>query len=359
MRALIRPQLRARLVFMATVSLLLSGCRGGGERAACGDCAVTVEPLTVLIPDSQRVDFLLRTHVATDRQGRYYAAPLASGHEVAVFTPDGRLDRTLGRKGSGPGEFEGVESVHTVAGDSLFVVDGSGRVEVFGPDLRYARSFRTLGVPVDVAEYPDSGLVVNLLVGEASQTGPLWVVNNGGAPRMPLPMKVDSPAGWLRQVAVSTDGRAWAISRDYGMTAYSRGGRAVLSLRGDFGELARRGRYDPHVKDAAVRGDHLWVLISRRNVRWKPDPATRARAAAENRPVMLEVDQAVLRHEYFLDVRSTASGRLLARHRLRHQFVGGFAGDSLLFTFEEDPRHDQVIRVWQLQLDSATKGENP
>lgn len=59
---------------------------------------------------------------------------------IKVFSPAGRLVRTIGRKGEGPGEFMALDNMGWV-GDTLYVSDGRlGRVSLFGTDGRYLRS---------------------------------------------------------------------------------------------------------------------------------------------------------------------------------------------------------------------------
>lgn len=69
-----------------------------------------------------------------DSRGRIYVAdPLQGG--VMVLAPDGRLVRTVGRPGRGPGEFRYIRTVQVLPGDSLLVYDQElYRVSVFAPD---------------------------------------------------------------------------------------------------------------------------------------------------------------------------------------------------------------------------------
>jgi len=77
-----------------------------------------------------------------DSRGRVLVAD-AFNHHVVVFGTDGRHVGTIGRRGSGPGEFQSPWEVATDASDSIFVWDsGNRRVSVFDPDLRYQRTFR-------------------------------------------------------------------------------------------------------------------------------------------------------------------------------------------------------------------------
>lgn len=60
--------------------------------------------------------------IAVDRQGRIYAADLMQTH-VVVFSPSGSLLATIGRKGQGPGEFEGPSGPALAPDGSLYVRD--------------------------------------------------------------------------------------------------------------------------------------------------------------------------------------------------------------------------------------------
>lgn len=78
-----------------------------------------------------------------DSRGRIYVAdPLQGG--VMVLAPDGRLVRTVGRPGRGPGEFKYIRTVQVLPGDSLLVYDQElYRVSVFAPDsgkIAYGRN---------------------------------------------------------------------------------------------------------------------------------------------------------------------------------------------------------------------------
>jgi hypothetical protein len=80
-------------------------------------------------PDS--VEFTLVQSMDVDSHGNLYVADRS---DVAVLSPDARPLRRLGRAGKGPGEFEQVNNVRILPGDSLFTFDGgASRVTVFGP----------------------------------------------------------------------------------------------------------------------------------------------------------------------------------------------------------------------------------
>ena len=79
-------------------------------------------------------EFTEITSLAVDSRGRIYVDDFGSGR-VTVLSPEAVPLRTIGRKGSGPGEFQSIRGVQILPGDSLLVYDPSlGRVTVFPPD---------------------------------------------------------------------------------------------------------------------------------------------------------------------------------------------------------------------------------
>ena len=112
---------------------------------------------------SGRNDAFGRVMDATlDHAGRLLVAD-DQNHRVVVFGRRGEYVGTLGRHGRGPGEMQSPWLVAVDARDSIFVWDNAlARVSVFGPDLRFRRSF---GVPPQwlingLRFLPDGRLVV-------------------------------------------------------------------------------------------------------------------------------------------------------------------------------------------------------
>jgi hypothetical protein len=78
--------------------------------------------------------------VNIDSRGRYWI--FQELEPPTVFHPDGRVDRMIGRKGSGPGEFRSANT-GIVVGDSMLVLDWlESRATMVGPDLKPGRIVR-------------------------------------------------------------------------------------------------------------------------------------------------------------------------------------------------------------------------
>jgi len=87
---------------------------------------------------------------------------------IRLFLPGGSEDARAGRRGQGPGEFQGIASAGPMPGDSLWGYDFSGGLlHVFGPDGAVARSVRL--------DFP-SGVPFQSLTGPA---GDIWVGRAG------------------------------------------------------------------------------------------------------------------------------------------------------------------------------------
>ena len=74
--------------------------------------------------DSLRLSSMVEAGFAPDT-----SLIVTAGPELAVLDPQGRLQRTLGRNGSGPGEFRSTFRLGLVADGTVFASDfGSGRI---------------------------------------------------------------------------------------------------------------------------------------------------------------------------------------------------------------------------------------
>ena len=78
--------------------------------------------------------------VAVAPDGRVIATNTRAG-SVSVFR-DGKLERTIGRRGANDGEFSNPHDVEAAADGTVYVVDsGNDRVQVFDADLNYQSRF--------------------------------------------------------------------------------------------------------------------------------------------------------------------------------------------------------------------------
>lgn len=84
------------------------------------------------------------------------------GDRIVRFTADGRYLGAWGRKGSGPGEFDGPHALAVDSQGRLFVADRSNnRVQIFDREMNFVDDWRHFGRPSGIAITADDTLYVS------------------------------------------------------------------------------------------------------------------------------------------------------------------------------------------------------
>ena len=120
--------------------MALSACGGaspsaGHEGAFPGPAERSKEAIrhTLVASSDPAANFTQVTGLDVGSDGSIYVADWYQ-QKVTVLDPAGRVVRTIGRRGSGPGEFRSVRGVQVLPGDSLLVYDPNlARISVFAP----------------------------------------------------------------------------------------------------------------------------------------------------------------------------------------------------------------------------------
>jgi len=105
--------------------------------------------------------------IAVDAQGRVYVADSGAEH-LKIFGPDGKFIRAIGRKGQGPGEFQGPEFVE-IGGGRIFVWESMNRrISIFDAEGKFLSSAASapfftgaFGVFIQMRALPDGRLIVH------------------------------------------------------------------------------------------------------------------------------------------------------------------------------------------------------
>lgn len=143
------------------------------ERVACPKCRIVLGTPTMVIgrPPDGFDDWPYS--VARDSRGRFYITQPNIGEPPIVTNSRGVVTGRLGRKGAGPGEFNGAAIIAVAAGDSVFVFDPrTSRISLFDPSGRFVRSavgpVETLGM---VWIQPRDQLLVNAIFRDPERIG--------------------------------------------------------------------------------------------------------------------------------------------------------------------------------------------
>jgi hypothetical protein len=298
-----------------------------------------------------------------DSRGRYFVAPTITPGQIGVFAPDGKLLRTIGRAGEGPGEFREIKHLMVGPGDSLHVVHDFGYITTVTPDLEFVRR---------VSVQPRSFIPGPLLLWQDGRLLSLRYGTGGGADYPLRFLNVDGSTGpgFGKSVEygygddmysgfVALEGWIWAAKRQkYELDVFAPSTtllttyRRVTSWFPRLSDKERRkaGFYKAAVESIAASNSLLWILSMRPTAPPPKRPGGDvevAAAANQGPPSIAELAEQL---DHYLEVFDSKSGRMLARAHLKNHIPGGFLGGDQLYTYTEDEQGIVSVVVWQLQL---------
>jgi hypothetical protein len=167
----------------------------------------------------------------------YFVVSSETPGEIHAYDRRGRLVRTLGRLGDGPGEFRYIRSMAGTP-DTLWVADqGNNRLTVIGPDLEVARTENLPMRPIHIAPLPDGDVLVNADIRTQELVGfPLHQIRNGriirsfGYHGSAVRFDMSSYPGW-RRIAVAEQS-IWVMHVDrYTLEEWSFEGQLLRAFR--------------------------------------------------------------------------------------------------------------------------------
>jgi hypothetical protein len=110
------------------------------ERPGCKACVASIKPVILLGSDSDPAGFSPLVQMAVGR-GAYFVSAQTFPGEIYMYDAAGKFVKSIGRKGSGPGEMERPVFLSVGAGDSIHAVEmGSNRHHVLSPKGELVRT---------------------------------------------------------------------------------------------------------------------------------------------------------------------------------------------------------------------------
>ena len=228
---------------------LVAGCsepRSAHQRAIPITLPVGEPELVVTILDTLRTGdgAVLADPIGIfeDRLGRYLAVD-RSDKDIKVYGDDGEFTSTIGRPGSGPGEFEVLWGGGVTRGDSVFGYDFADlSVEMFDANGTVGRTF-SIGdgflVPSSVASFGHNALLVSYFPLGATANDLLHVVDlhSHAGPRFAnfAHYLEGAPPAVLQESIVHADAHAGLVvvgMRGYdSIAAYTDDGKRIAAMR--------------------------------------------------------------------------------------------------------------------------------
>jgi hypothetical protein len=341
---------------------------------SCRGCTVRLVPEVALGAGSALFGGVTRGYVRRDSRGRYYHTSGYSPSTFLVFDSSGDLLQSVGRRGTGPGEYSSIGRIVPGAGDTIHVFDlGLRSHTVLTPDYRMVRSMAIGARVSDVAEVAPGSLVVSADMRMPYRFGyPMHLLDASG---LGLPLGgteaiADKPApGPLelsRRLRRQSDTTVWAghVSR-YAIDLWSTDGRLLQRLTREVGWFdvkdrgTLEGRLNPTLRDIEVDESGLiWALFMVRSRRWRELATFGPEGAPGLRNLVSRTGDIFDLRESALDVIDPVRGEVLATLR-SERLIESFAGPGRLVIYEEDAMGVPRLQVYRVELDRPTGGSVP
>lgn len=357
---------RAVLVGLLVPCVVSARTAPGQERVAipdevsCARCRVELQRLTT-VGDSAGPGMLAQQGtVVVDSRGRVFAFTNFDPSRIQVFDRSGRHLTTIGRPGSGPGEFRGVVTAAIGPGDTLIALDfENSRLAVFDPELRFQRHVPLPGISFQFVPAAGNLVLAGELRTRDPTADPLQLVDSVGRVLRRFGGGAGSVnAGFYnawRQIGPGARGMVWSARvNEYRLELYDTSGEWRMSLvrrPSWFEPWITRGNPNQQRPLALIRGvrqvgERLWVLVHVPDARWEPRPPTQCGG-----PGMLCTADADWERIYdtVVEIIDLPTRRVVASTRVPQRLLG-FAGDGVVASYEEDADGNPRYAIWRLVL---------
>jgi hypothetical protein len=359
---MIRQLLTLSLGALPWVAASAQPLRGARPEPACNPCVLGFERVATLGRSTDSVFARsLWLFVARNSRGEYVVAPVSSPGRIAMYDSTGRLLKTVGRAGAGPGEYQGIRGLLIDRHDSVHVLDvGNARHTVLSPAGTYVRSTPLPARPFDSLILPDGRLVLQALHPTNEQLGlPLHLVDHQGrlvrsfGAQRPE-SRPDFPTGDVRRVGIAPGGRIWsAYPYQYRIELWDTTGafHRVLERKVDWfrpwtKESSSRvevSRPESTLRDVVEDGQgRLLVVVRVADQHWRPDPS--ANRTGEGR--VLHWSERDKYEDSMVELLDATSGRLIGSVRAP-MLVSGVLPGGLVYSRRQDDAGD-YIDVWRV-----------
>ncbi len=293
---------RMRVPLERSLAAFVIGFGWGCEPVSDARTGIATLELVAQATD-ETADVAASLMAAAGSHGRAYVGTQTTTHAVMILDSAGTLLGTLGRPGSGPGEFT-VPRFIVQKADSIAVSDLTGRMALFDPEGRFVRQLTystphanqalflrgdTLVAAADIASRDRSGLPLHLFAPNGD------IVRSFGSEDRSVDPEFQRSR--MRFLTAESDSSFWVARPDrYVLELWSSGGvsQRRFELTRDWWvpmvrDLAPYWKELPpsHVKSVhrELPAGNLLVLIYRARPNWKP--SIESPASAADRPMQL------------------------------------------------------------------------
>lgn len=257
----------------------------------CATCRVELLPVRRIGALDDPGSFDPLSSLAVSGGGEYFVASLYNRGKILVYNTNGQFERTLGRLGRGPGEFEGPILLAIDGADTLHAIAAlQGQGARFTPGLEL---IGTTSLPPRVHDFAllhNGLLLVSAPLVDGSLVYTAHVIEISGRALSSFdPVALDGssnrtdPHLFWRAVAASSSNRVWSARLDeYAVTLWDSDGNRIKQLRRRPDWFVVSDQQQEPIDPAYVRPparildvyeySHtglLWILVAVPDVNWK------------------------------------------------------------------------------------------
>lgn len=330
------------------------------EPADCSSCRLSISRVVSLGDATGAGMVSQQGQVARDARGYYYVTSNVDLGRALVFAPNGRFVASMGRHGSGPGEFQDRPLIRRIPGGIAAFDLVARRVSTFDAQ-RKLRTTTQLEIPVDGAVVlGDQRFVIAAEVRSRSLIGlPLHIVDKSGQLVRSFgadSQRVERGRGFdgFRIVTSASGSTFWSARiNEYLVEEWDTTGSRLLQIRrqadwfpkwtfapGALGQVAQ----PPNIFDLRLTGDTLWVFIRVTDQQWRPP----AKQVGTGERVIPDTRRDTL-FDTVVELIDVRRHRLIASHRFPEHLLG-LVGDDLVATYEEDRSGNPRYVIWRISV---------
>ena len=340
------------------------------EERLCRTCDVTLELVATILGNDSLGGVSPTNTLVRRPDGQFVSSNWFNPAQLSVFDSTGRFLRAIGRKGSGPGEFQRIARPYG-NGNHIYVVD-LGNMRLTELDSMYrVRSERSLPLRAEgLLPLPDGGYMANAEVNTPERVGlPLHIVDSND--RLTRSFGVDTAiygpglrGRRMGRVFTGSSAKGLWSGRltSYTLEQWSRAGTLLRRLDRRprwFTPYDRVRRIDPDnapqpvLRAISLSSDGLlYVLVSVPAPEWRQYiQGVRLQPAAAP---MYRVTRADQLYDSMLEVIDVERGEVLVSRKF-DAYLLGFAAAGYVFGYAEDETGAGRYDVWRITFSRARR----
>jgi hypothetical protein len=331
---------------------------------SCPTCEIVLERVATVGDTAGPGVLTSYLQLYRDSRGRLYVTQeTGTPGQILVFDPSGRFMRTIGREGSGPGEYRVPMAMVIAPGDTIHVFDGPNRRHsVLSPSYEVVRSMRmSSGVGFSIWLGPGRWLAAQRRNTLGTVGLPLHILDDTGVVLQSFgaaPPIDPQTTQIIRSIALGLT-RGQVRSAEYGryyIEVWDTTGRRLAAFERSVDWFPRHPapndpafrRYFAKSNIVAMREEaegKLWVVMKVQTSEADRDPNVRREGGVS-----------IGTYATMVEIIDTRTGRLIASKRFPIELSRGGAwllGEDMIYGVRETAAGFNVLDVWRLRLKSA------